>query len=73
MNDVTQILEWEGTDGSTKSLLIVEDKSLPQNDIERKKIEFCEYNSEEDEWQTTESVDYVEELLSFGIPESLVD
>lgn len=71
--NVTQILEWEASDGVMRSLLIVEDLDLPKSDVKRKTIELSEYNSSTDEWETGETLDSVEELESFGIPESLVD
>lgn len=72
-NDVTQVLEWEGTDGVKRSFLIVEDKSLPKEDIKRKTIELSEYNSEQEEWMTQETLDYIDAVESYGIPKSLID
>lgn len=71
--NVSQILEWESTSGTKKSLLIVEDTSLHHSDVERKTLEMAEYNSSEDEWETVNKIDNINELESFGIPESLVD
>lgn len=71
--NVTQLLEWEATDGANRSLIIVTDNSLPKNDVNRKRIELAEYDTSEEEWVTQEEVAYVDELESFGIPESLID
>jgi hypothetical protein len=71
--NVNQILEWQSTDGSQHCLLFVEDTSLPHSDIERKIIELAKYNKKLDKWETVEKIDNIDELESFGIPESLVD
>lgn len=71
--NVTQVLGWEATDGIQRSLLVVEDLDLPKSDVKRKVIEIAEYNSSTDEWETEETIDSVQELQSFGIPESLID
>lgn len=70
---VTQVLEWKSTDGTKRSLLIVEDTSLPANDVKRKVVEISEYDEENDQWKSGDTTDYIDELLSYGIPENLVD
>jgi len=69
MSEAQQLVQWESTLGSTRSFIIVEDNS----EIGDFKIELCERNSENEKWETIEVLDYVEEFLSFGIPESFID
>jgi len=64
--EVTQILEWESTEGIKRSLLIVKT-------TDKKTIEISEYSSDMGKWQTVEVVDSINEIESFGIPKSLVD
>ena len=69
MSEAQQLVQWQSTLGSTRSFIIVEDNS----EIGDFKIELCERNSENEEWETIEVLDYVEEFLSFGIPENFLD
>lgn len=71
--NVTQILEWESTDGTRKSILFVVDNELPATDIMKRKLELSEYNSSSEEWETVETINTIDELKSFGIPETLID
>lgn len=71
--NVTQILEWESSDGSRRSFLIVEDLELPREDVKRKVLELSKYDSSNDEWKTEKTIDSIEEVQSFGIPETLID
>lgn len=70
---VNQLIEWESTDGSLKSLIIVTDSSVPENEVGHEKIEVCEYDKSEEEWKTIDTLDYIDEIESFGIPQSFVD
>lgn len=68
-----QILSWTSTTGTKKSVIIVEDKSKDASDVEQKRIELCEYSSDEDQWKTEQMVDYIDEVNDFGIPETFID
>lgn len=69
--EATQLLEWEGTDGSQRSLLLVTDKSKHKKSLDYKKIELCKMN--DDSWKTIETIDTVDTVVSFGIPEEFID
>ena len=71
--NATQIIEWEGTDGSVRSLLYVVDETKDSRSIEYERFELCKLNQEEDSWETIEEIDYIDEIISFGIPKNIVD
>jgi hypothetical protein len=73
MTEVTQVLGWESTDGSRRGIIIVKDDSVPATDVRHKQIELVKENTRTDEWETSETIDSIEELESFGIPETLID
>lgn len=73
MIKVSKIIEWEGTDGMQRSVMLVEDESLPPNDVRRQRLEMAVYDKKQDEWKTENTFDYVEEITSFGIPKGMAD
>lgn len=70
---VDKILEWESTTGAKEAILIIEDKSAPKNSVDRTVIELSKYDTEKEKWVTEKTISHVEELTSFGIPESFAD
>lgn len=70
---VEQILEWDSTDGSRQSLILVEDLDVHPNDVNRKVIELAKYDSQQEKWITEETVTHVQKIESFGIPEDFID
>lgn len=70
--EATQIIEWEGTDGSLRSLLMVVDESKSAQATDYKQLEVASYDKESDEWTTDETLDSVENINSVGIPEDIL-
>jgi hypothetical protein len=70
---VDKMLEWRSTTGARKAILIVEDKSLPKDSVNREVIELSKYDTSKEKWVTEETISHVEEITSFGIPESFAD
>lgn len=70
---VDKILEWESTTGAKEAILIIEDKSAPKNSVDRTVIELSKYDTGKEKWVTEKTIGHVEELTSFGIPESFTD
>jgi len=68
-----QVLSWVSSTGTEQSLILVEDTDKSQNDVDRLRIELCSLDTEENQWETKEKIDYVDEITDFGIPETLVD
>jgi len=46
----------------------VEDDEMHGNEIGSTKLELCEFNSDEDKWETKEVLDSINDIESFGIP-----
>lgn len=69
----TNILSWESTDGTERSILFVVDQNKRKGEVGHKKLEICEYDSSEDEWETIETIDSVYEFEGYGIPSELID
>lgn len=70
---VNKILEWESTDGKRKALLVLNDPNKGHNDIDQQWLEVSSFDASNDKWETVEKIDYVEEVLDYGFPESLLD
>mgnify|MGYP000571303488 FL=1 len=68
-----QVLSWISSTGTEQSLILVEDTDKSQNDVDRLRIELCSLDTEENQWETKEKIDYVDEITDFGIPETLID
>lgn len=73
MPEAEKVLEWEGTDGRKRNLLIVEGKNVPDKEDKQKTIEVCYYDNQKQKWETENIIDHVQELQSFGIPEDFLD
>jgi hypothetical protein len=63
------LLSWVSTDGTKRCILSVTDESLEEDDNMHRRIEYCSYNSDEDEWNTNEVFDYIDEIEDIGLPE----
>lgn len=68
-----QILFWKRTDGKKRALLLVKDKELSARDVQYKRFELCTYDSDSEQWETDREVEYIDEVLDFGIPEDIID
>ncbi len=61
------LLSWQGEDGVKRCLLIITNDEKHHNQSRYRSIELCEMNDEE-EYETVETLDFVDELQTFGIP-----
>lgn len=61
------LLSWEGEDGVKRCLLIVTDDERHHKQSGYRSIEVCEMN-EEEQYETVETLDFVNDLKTFGIP-----
>lgn len=68
-----RLAEWEEQDGGRACIIVVEDDEMDYNDIERRRIELCKYDSSIDKWNTEEVISYVREITSVSIPEDMLD
>lgn len=70
---VTNILSWKSTTGAEKALFLITNKEKHHKEMGYRWLEICSKNKETDQWKTEEKIDHVDEILSSGIPPSLVD
>lgn len=68
-----RILEWSSTDGSKKSLVVVEDEEKNKDDIDKRQLEVCRFNPETSKWETDEKIDYIKTIDDFGIPDEFIN
>jgi len=73
MNNVDKIIEWVGTDGSLRCILLITDEEKHGHEIDSKRIELCKFKPDEEEWQTEKTLDYIDNVNSVGIPQEMVD
>lgn len=69
----SQILAWTSTTGTKYSLIIVEDTDKTASDVDKRRIELCEYSTDEKQWKTKDMIDYIDEVDDYGIPETFID
>lgn len=69
MTEATNIVRWVGTDGAEYSILYIEPDKLPENDVQERMFEIAKRDSEDGEWKHHDTIAYIDEIQSFGIPE----
>lgn len=73
MANAKNLIVWISTKSTQKALLHVVDGDLSPSDPEYERFEIAEYDPEEDRWKTIDTIDYVDEILDYGIPQKTDD
>ena len=71
--EAQKILGWKNSKGVKKALVLVEDTSVPKEDVMRKRLEVSIFDDNHSEWKKDEIIDSVDKIDSYGVPKEVVD